>query len=321
MKKILVTRLAIPLWIGLFTARGAEPQPEPAIPAIVHEFDKHPIVALAEGQHAVEQFHAFYRSLITNPAFLAKVNDVVIEFGNSLYQPVLDRYILKGEDIPFAELAPVWRSCPHNFAWEGPAYPEFLKVVHDMNKTLPPERRLRLLAGDAPIDWAKIQTQKQWAKLEQDRDPSFSRVIDKQVLKKHRKALVIMGANHLTRSGDRNGDDDTTTLVEARHPGSVYVVMVLFKDYPETAGWQGPFLLPVNGTWLSRVPQKIDADAAVYVAPRSSLTMTYSRIEWNTYDKAYLEEIDRRHRIIFGCSFNLEARKTGPDPYRGWPCH
>ena len=303
-------------------AKAREPQPEPAITAILSTFDRYPIVELAESQHAVTQFHAFYRSLITNPSFVAKVNDVVIEFGNSLYQPILDRYILKGEDVPFAELSKVWRSCPHNFAWEGPVYPEFLRAVHDMNRKLPENRRLRLLAGDEPIDWPKIQTHEQWKKFDDNnRNRSFARVIDQEVLRKHRKALVIMGANHLTKSGDRNGMDDTTTLVEAKHPGSTYVVFLLSKDDPRMANWTAPAFLPIHGSWPEQSRDKPDADAVIYVAPQRSLTLAYMNLDWNSYDQAYLNEVDRRHRIIHGCSFNLAARKTNLDPYKGWPCH
>lgn len=104
-------------------AKAREPQPEPAITAILSTFDRYPVVELAESQHAVTQFHAFYRSLITDPSFVAKVNDVVIEFGNSLYQPILDRYILEGEDVPFAELSKVWRSCRTTSPGKGPFTP------------------------------------------------------------------------------------------------------------------------------------------------------------------------------------------------------
>jgi hypothetical protein len=34
------------------------------------------------------------------------VNDIAVECGNALYQPVLDRYIA-GEDVPFAEVKKV----------------------------------------------------------------------------------------------------------------------------------------------------------------------------------------------------------------------
>ena len=51
----------------------------------------------------------FILSLIRDPAFPAKVSDIEVECGNSLYQPVLDRYIA-GEDVPFTEVRKVWRN-------------------------------------------------------------------------------------------------------------------------------------------------------------------------------------------------------------------
>jgi hypothetical protein len=38
-----------------------------------------------------------------------KVRFIVVEWGNPLYQPILDRYI-KGEDIPLPKLQQVWRN-------------------------------------------------------------------------------------------------------------------------------------------------------------------------------------------------------------------
>lgn len=191
-----------------------------------------------------------------------------------------------------------------------------------MNRKLPGNRRLRLLAGDEPIDWPKIQTHEQWKKYDEDnRNSSFARVIDQEVLKKHHTALVIMGANHLTKSGDRDGRDDTTTLVEAKHPGSTYVVLIVSKDDPHMANWTAPAFLPVRSSWLDQSRNKPDADAVIYLGPKSSLTLAYMNLDWNGYDRAYLDEVDRRHRIIHGCSFDLAARKTNPDPYKGWPCH
>jgi len=41
-------------------------------------------------------------------------------------------------------------------------------------------------------------------------------VIEREVLAKNRKALVIMGLNHVTRGGDRRGDPDLTSMIEKR---------------------------------------------------------------------------------------------------------
>lgn len=78
---------------------GSEPTPEPAIPAILAAFDKYEVVGMPEA-HGMKDVDDFIFSLIRRPAFPEKVNDVVVECGNSLYQPELDRYI-SGEHVPF----------------------------------------------------------------------------------------------------------------------------------------------------------------------------------------------------------------------------
>ena len=87
---------------------GSEPIPEPAIPAILAAFDKYEVVAMPEGEAWQDQGD-FILTLIRAPAFPDKVNDIAVECGNSLYQPVLDRYIA-GEDVPFTEVRKVWRN-------------------------------------------------------------------------------------------------------------------------------------------------------------------------------------------------------------------
>jgi hypothetical protein len=79
---------------------GADPTPEPAVPAILAAFDKYEIVGMPEA-HGLKDVDDFILSLVRNPAFSERVNDIEVECGNSLYQPVLDRYIAGG-DVHFA---------------------------------------------------------------------------------------------------------------------------------------------------------------------------------------------------------------------------
>jgi hypothetical protein len=85
------------------STKAAEPQPKPAIAAIFSAFDKFEVVAMPQG-HGMQDLNDF----ILCPEFSEKVNDIEVEFGNPLYQPMLDRYIA-GEDVPFTELEKVWR--------------------------------------------------------------------------------------------------------------------------------------------------------------------------------------------------------------------
>ena len=73
--------------------------------AILAAFDKYQVVGMPEA-HGMKDVDDFIFSLIRNPAFSEQVNDIAVECGNSLYQPVLDRYI-SGEDVPFTEVREV----------------------------------------------------------------------------------------------------------------------------------------------------------------------------------------------------------------------
>jgi hypothetical protein len=87
---------------------GAEAIPEPAIPAILAAFDKYEVVGLPAA-HEGKDLDDFILLLVRNPAFSEKVTDIAVECGNSLSQPVLDRY-MAGEDVPFSEVRKVWRN-------------------------------------------------------------------------------------------------------------------------------------------------------------------------------------------------------------------
>src|SRR5882724_7258901 len=133
---------------------AADATPQPAVSAILSAFDKYEVVAMPQG-HGMQDLNDFVFSLIRNPTFSEKVNDIVFESGNSLYQPILDRYIA-GEDVPFTEVQKVWRKMGQPAAGASAFVEQFYPLVRALNQKLPPQRRLRVLAGDPPIDWDQV---------------------------------------------------------------------------------------------------------------------------------------------------------------------
>jgi len=218
-----------------------QPKLQNAIRGIVDAFDRFPIVAIGEG-HSLREAGDFYVSLVKDTEFQKKVNDIVIEFGSRRSQPILDRYVNE-ENVPLTELQQVWRNTTKVFAFESPIYAGLLKAVRDANRELPLAHRIRILAGDSAIDWAKVTTHKQWEAY-QPNDRSFAEVIEDQVLAHKRKALVIMGGSHVSKSADPSRDPNTTILVERKHPGTVYVVLLDQTKKPSVEEWTPPALIP-----------------------------------------------------------------------------
>lgn len=131
--------------------------PVNAIAAILDAFGSHSVVALGEGPHGNEQGHAFRLALIREPRFPSTVNDILVEFGSGKYQDLMDQFV-SGEDVPHERLRRVWQDTTVGTAvWDRPIYEEFFRAVRDVNASLSPERRLRVLLGDAPIDWDRVR--------------------------------------------------------------------------------------------------------------------------------------------------------------------
>ena len=295
--------------MGAPQRKTSDHPPVDAIRGIVAAFEKHPVVIIGEWQHGIQQLGDFYVRLIQDPAFQKTAPDIMIEFASRNNQPLLDRYV-NGADVPPDDVKRIWRDTTKVAAWEFPMYAEWLKAIRDVNRSLAPGRRLRVLAGDTAIDWSRINSHSDWEKLG-DNNVSFSEVITSEVLAKHRRALVVLGGNHVTKLGARNGDPNTTTLIEKRYPGSTYVAMHhLIPNDPEEALFQLPgnpaaaTLYDLAGTSLGSTPDKNGVeplkyvDAWLYVGPAASVT--HSRPGPGTLENAYMKELDRRSLIEWG---------------------
>jgi hypothetical protein len=70
--------------------------------------------------------------------------------------------------------------------------------VRGINQELTPGKRIRVLAGASPVDWDNIETHGFGdLDLRYGRDRNIASVIEKEVLSKHRKALMLFGYFHL----------------------------------------------------------------------------------------------------------------------------
>lgn len=180
---------------GLIDASAQAPvnlRPENAVQAILAAFDRYPVVALGMS-HRQQDEADFSLELIRAPRFAAKVKNIVVECGNPLYQSVLDRY-LAGEDVPLEQLQLFWRNTTQPGSCDPRQHKELLDAVRAVNRRLPANGRIRVLGGDPPIDWDKVQRPEDIVPFMTQRDTHFASVVEDQVLAKHQKALLVIGA-------------------------------------------------------------------------------------------------------------------------------
>jgi hypothetical protein len=297
-------------------------------------FDQHRLVMLGE-QHRRKEFYDFLHAVVNEPDFPIRVNDIVIEAGNSRFQPILDRYI-RGDNVPITELRKIWQDTTMVAVWDSPLYRDFLASVRELNARLPVARRLRVLAGDPPIDWASVKNKDDFQRFA-DRDLSYATVVEREVLTKGRRALLIVGGIHVIRRASTETEGKhpgVADLLNVRHPGLAYSVYTLERPLNEITSCY-PSLTIVSGTVGSLsfgklVPKSVRIQRIVngkpeWVEPKEEdwpvirekldalldLGPTMTEIPETPDvlpDKKYLVELHRRAKILtdfFG--FDLES--------------
>ena len=301
--------------------KGSDPAPQDARKAVLAAFADHEIVGMGILSYANQDFDDFILALIRDPAFPETVNDIVVECGNSLYQPVLDRYIA-GQDVPLSEARYAWRNTTQPMCGLSAFYEELFPLVRRINQALPADKRLRVLAGDPPIDWGKARNDDDIRPF-RDRDANIASVVEHEVLARHRKAVMIFGIRHLMHGGggavgmyerklEKGGGPHLTYVIMAHNGFGNHSPLTRFNDELERrlASWPIPSLAALPGTWLANLDygyffpgeaggsQEIAArvDGYLYLGPRAVL-LNEPISAGAALDTAYIRELARRAAI------------------------
>ena len=286
--------------LGAGGAAAGQTRPRPAAPfepiaAILVALERHAIVALGDA-HGNEQAHELLLSLIRDRRFAETVDDIVVEWGNARHQGVVERFV-NGDDVSDAELRQVWQNTTQpGQGNDRPITEAFFRAVREANASLPPERRLRVLLGDPPIDWDAVESREDHEKWNALRDTHPATLIRREVIEKGRRALVVYGAMHLQRRNlfsnyelvedvnlhtlvqqlEREGDTRVFTVWPAVWPAAAEVD--LRELQPDVASWRAPSLALVYGTVLgaadftafypAEVPRATIRDGRIVRIPR-----------------------------------------------------
>jgi hypothetical protein len=305
--------------VAIRNRQGGNPATGDAEQATLALFGEHEVVGLGILSYANQDFNAFILGLIRNPAFADRINDIAIECGNSLYQPVLDRYIA-GEEVTLAEVQPVWRNTTQPWCGVAGFFDELVPLVRRVNQSLPPDKRLRVLAGDPPVDWSRVKIEKDLRNFE-DRDASIASVMEHEVLARHRKALMIFGVRHLMHAGssavrryERDGYPDRTFVIMAHNGFGRHTPLADRNDELEQrlAGSPVPSLLVLKGSWLDSLEVGYFApgdlggrhisssvDGYLYLGP-ADLLLNFPIPAVAILDTAYMAELKRRADLRSG---------------------
>jgi hypothetical protein len=236
------------------------------------------------------------------------VNDIVLESANSLYQSTLDRYIA-GESVAPRDLEKVWQ----NFLGAPGGTPVapyhgLLAAIRERNQALPSEKRIRVLAGDPPIDWDGVQTRDDIAPFLGFRDEHFASVVRYEVLAKRRKALIIIGALHIERRAGKPSPIEQQILSSFVKSYVITPGMSMLRDEPldpRFRDWPAPSILEMSGTWVG-------AQSSIYLRANDPAGT------WGQVADAYLYLGPLETLTQGGESFDLEGTPFGTELRRRW---
>jgi hypothetical protein len=309
---------------SLCSGQGQQPEPQEASLAVIRAFDDHNIVMFGEA-HGCEQEYEWLRQLVIQPGFADRVDDIVVEFGNSLYQEVVDRYIAGG-DVPFEQVQLAWRNTVGTVNAPSPVYGAFYRAVREANLNRRGKHQMRIVIGGPSADWEKINRREELEPFLQDRNSWYARAVKEEVLDKKRRALLIMGELHFLRRMGPGYIEQQLRDAGANTYLIVFGTQVYEDPEKRFEAWPVPAIVELRGSSAGDLPAmganwpgpplKLSdaADALLYVAhKRDELTVLFMpRAELE--NTAYGKEMDRRIIMQTGRPLKLPDAAEGPLP-------
>ncbi len=231
---------------------------ENANAAVVGAFETHDIVMFGEF-HGNKQEYAWLRSLVATPEFADRVDDIVMEMGNSLYQKSVNRYV-SGEDVPLEQVQKAWLNTVGVVGPPSPVTASLYEAVREENLKRRGKHQIRILCGDPYIDWEKVKEKGDIGPYLANRDQWFTQVVKDEVLAKHHRALLIMGWGHFARvlpfprrfsieqELQAAGAKTYLIIVGTNTPGGYDDLDHRFDSWPV------PVIVSLAGNWVGELP-------------------------------------------------------------------
>ena len=296
--------------------------------ALAAKFDDHQFIFIGS-THGDRKIEEFLMCLVSRPAFQQRATDVVVESAGSGQQRLLDRYILTLDDIAVDELAPIWLDTDYPRMWATlPQVRQFAQTLREVNKTLPPAKRIRLVGGNDGVDWSKVRVAEDLAPYPFKTNWMTHLLIEHLAKTPGNKTLVVFGDGHIRYRGNNFMGDVEFAVGRAK----LYVVGRIGELVPEERAYLAaagdpskPFFVeahrfPTSIPWPQSLKVTYEErsknladyiDAFVYLGPEPDKDMTGSV----PLTPAQQRELDRRNSIMSDPQRTMQARYKGRDQW------
>jgi len=183
-------------FINYLKKQGQEPKQ-----FVLNALSKHKLVIYGEIHRRLWSWN-LWKSILSDPKFNQSTGTIFLEIS-SHKQNALDQF-LAGEKIDTEILLDVFREIQSN-GWYDRGMYEFIQEVWKLNKILPSDKRIKLIAADIPRPFSTFKTadeQKKFFDTVMDRNAFMSITIENYIKTKKdkRNSLFIVGCGHAYKS-------------------------------------------------------------------------------------------------------------------------
>ena len=183
---------------------------------VIGLFDKYDVVVLCERAHPEMTQYDFIFDIVKDPRFISKAGMVFSEIGQKGMQEYMDNFMntdsLSDSQVK-EHILHITRNEAVHPAWSNYNWYQYIERLYKLNRTLPPEKRVRHYFTDAPVDWYAIKNQKDYTEYEHKyvwhRDSLMAQTVIDTMNRRnategtHKKCLVIMNYRHAFDLTDR----------------------------------------------------------------------------------------------------------------------
>ena len=275
--------------------------------SVAAAFDKHQFVFLGS-THGGKKSSEFLLCLLSRPAFQQRVNNVLVEWANPVYQAMMDRYFLTLDNVPMDSLRRTWFDTDRPQLWASlPQISEFFVAVRAINARLEPAKRIRIIGGCEPVNWATVRTADDIALCPFKSNWATHVIIEHFAKRSDECLLVVYGDGHIHHNGGTMMSELETKIDRARlfvvgtipdleegesdrvallgNPAQPFVMAA--RNFPST------FLYPKALFYVTKDSLASYVDEIIYLGPDHDRNLENS-IELS---KAELAELNRRDML------------------------
>jgi hypothetical protein len=203
---------------------------------VADKFDNHDVVLIGE-MHWKKQDVDFVKKLIPYLYQTKGIKVFAWEFGASDFQNEVDSLVNAPEFDRKRAIALSRRAC---FFWNFEEYLDIFRIIWEINQTIPSDQeKFRFLHLGSDFNPRKLRSKdpaiKNKEMLRFFYDEKMGRIIEAEVIKKHKKALWYSGAHHaFTKYGQpfvlflKTGDVRGGQYLYSRYPERVYMIVLHF---------------------------------------------------------------------------------------------